>query len=858
MHWAGTISYATDAELLKSTDLPLSSTGDFTLSGLTITDNILNKTLLDSELNSLDKVVINGLNDIQLDSLTMNQLHAMHRDDEKHKDSIRFSNLTLKKITLHDLNNLSVDSLELKTPGLYMVKNKTSDWEYQQWIPAFKTPSTSQQEAESQSTKPADEPPFKFAINSINIDDADFCYLDKTTSLYYCYTHKSLAWSGPINYGGDLKTQPPVSLSGNFKLIQPLIVNKTLDRELINIEALKINDIDYSAEALAINSIDIKALKGEISKDKDGSWEFDKLLTESKDGTKNETNKKQKSPVTSNTDSQITTSAGKSPFKFAINGINIDDADFCYLDNKTSLHYCYAHKSLAWSGPINYGGDLKTQPPVSLSGNFKLIQPLIVNKAIDRELINIEAFNINKLIVTGQNARLANFDIDKLSALQRGKKDDDTVSFTALKINDVNYSADALAVNTIDLKGLKSEISKNKDGSWEFDKWLPESKDETKNKANKKQTPSESSKTDNEAAKQAFDIAINKINIDTNEPIAFTDNSTAPPLTVGLTTLSFSVAQLNSKKPDIASPIKLSAKTSRYATVDVEGTIQPLAKNISFDAKGKLRGIDLRAATPLTKKTIGHIIQSGQMDADLTLLSKDGQLDSNIALSLYHFNIKSISKKDSEKLDDALGIPLNQTLALLRDKDDSIHLDIPITGDIKNPDFDPMDAIVTATSKAAMTTLITFYTPYGLIYAGGDLALSLATALNFDPILFASGSSELVAGNKEKLDKLSKLLTEKPQVHLTLCGITNNDDTFALYPEIKKQYEASKKENKTPDIALTDEQSLALETLAGQRQINSKDYLVDQHKIAHERLILCAPEHSTDDDAISGVEINIK
>ena len=38
MTWGGTISYATDAELLKTDDLALSSTGNFALNGLTVTD----------------------------------------------------------------------------------------------------------------------------------------------------------------------------------------------------------------------------------------------------------------------------------------------------------------------------------------------------------------------------------------------------------------------------------------------------------------------------------------------------------------------------------------------------------------------------------------------------------------------------------------------------------------------------------------------------------------------------------------------------------------------------------------------------------------------------------------------------
>ncbi len=214
----------------------------------------------------------------------------------------------------------------------------------------------------------------------------------------------------------------------------------------------------------------------------------------------------------------------------------------------------------------------------------------------------------------------------------------------------------------------------------------------------------------------------------------------------------------------------MSAKTTQHSTIDIEGTAKPFAEKISFDASGKLRGFDLRAVSPVAKKSIGHIIKSGQLDAELKILAVNGKLNSNIALSLYQFNIQATNKDAAEKLDKKFGMPLNQTLVLLRDKDDSIHLDIPVTGDVSSPDFNPMDAIVKATSKAATATLITFYTPYGLIYAGGNVLFDLATALNFDPIVFEPGSSELLEQNKQQLDNLARLLNEKPKVHLTLCA----------------------------------------------------------------------------------------
>lgn len=696
LSWAGTISYARDAALLKADDIPLTSNGDFTLDGLDIIDKRLNKKLLNSKSTTLKNVSIAGINHLHIDQLKMDDLSLLQRNDQKHIDSLRFHQLFINDIKLSDLNTLSINNISIKEPGIYLVKQSSSNWEYQQWIPSFP-------ESRPPVSNPKDKPAtdkktkFKLTLNNISIEDSDLCYLDSTQTLYYCLTFTTLDWKGRLQF------------------------------------------------------------------------------------------------------------------------------------NTTPLK----------SGTLN----------LQAKGDLDLLRSDIRNQTIDRSLFNFKKLTLTRLHISNGNAiALKTFKLDKLNALQRSDRaNDNTASFESLAIDDIKYSGNKITINTILLKGLASSISKNKDGRWEYDKWLATN-------------PSIKTKKEKPSAtrKKPLIISLNDLDITTGNKIIFTDNSTQPVMKIGLSGLTFDVKDIDTSKPNSNSRFKFYAKTTRHGTINLEGTARPFAKKISFDANGSLKGFDMRAITPATKKAIGHIIQSGQLDADLKLHAVNGILDSNITLSLYQFNIKAVNKESAKKLDAKFGMPLNQTLVLLRDKDDSIHLDIPITGDVSNPSFNPMDAIIKATSKAATITLITFYTPYGLIYAGGNLALNLATALNFDPVPFTPGSAELGSSGKKQLDDLAKLLSEKPRVHLTLCGVTNRQDTFALYPKLKEALANKNKEDESNSpTTLTTEQLSTLNQLARDRQVNSKNYLIKQQGIKHDRLILCAPEHKNDDDAIAGVEIII-
>lgn len=691
--WGGSISYATDTELLKTDDLALSSTGNFALNGLTITDNKVGRKLLVSTSNTLNNVVISGLKKIHLDSLEMNDLSALQRDDETHKDAVRFHQLAINDLSLIGLNSLSINNIDINEPGFYLVKDNDQYWEYQQWIPqtiANKPVSENTSNDSSGSSSAS----FKVSINNISVQKIDACHLQKDNDLYYCLVFDELAWQGHIKY--DTVPSP----SGNINL--------------------------------------------------------------------------------------------------------------------------------------------------ALAGDLKLSQINVSNKTIGRSLVNFSSLALTKINLSDLNSvTLGSLKLNNFAALQRSiKQDDNTVSFENLAINNISYATNKIAIDTIKLDGLSETASKNSDDSWEHDKWLIK-KDSTE-KSNDDKTPVK-------PEEQPFVISLNQLLVTSDKKLQFIDNSTKPTMKVGLQSLLLDIKNIDSTRPNQNSPIHLSAKTLLHSTIIIDGTARPLAKKVSFNLDGKLKGFDLRAASPATNKTIGHIIKSGQLDADLKLHATDGELDSKVALSLYQFHIKAKSKEDAKKLDASLGMPLNQTLVLLRDKDDSIHLDIPITGDINNPNFNPMGAIVKATTKAATVTLITFYTPYGLIYAGGNVLFDLATAMNFDPISFEPGSAEIHADNKQKLENLNKLLTEKPGVHLTFCGTTNSQDALSLYPELKKQ----QADNNKKEINLSKAQLSALEQLAISRQINAKNYLIKENNIAHDRLILCEPEHKTDQDAIAGVEINI-
>jgi hypothetical protein len=169
---------------------------------------------------------------------------------------------------------------------------------------------------------------------------------------------------------------------------------------------------------------------------------------------------------------------------------------------------------------------------------------------------------------------------------------------------------------------------------------------------------------------------------------------------------------------------------------------------------------------------------------------------------------------------------------------------VPLSGDLENPDFGTGKIITRELSKAITSAVLTFYTPFGLITAA-DALFSLATALEFEPVGFAPGSSEIEQAVSGDLDNISTLMQERPGIQLRLCPHTNTADREALLPDTARML--------AEDI---DPQDMPALGELGEARIEAVEQYLADRQIDPARLIPCAPTHE-EGEGLAGVEISI-
>ncbi len=499
---------------------------------------------------------------------------------------------------------------------------------------------------------------------------------------------------------------------------------------------------------------------------------------------------------------------------------------------------------------LNWGGHLLLEQEISLLGNLGIYKLALDDIAKNESLvqvgeIHIKDFQLHENNIQSVAVRLDNGRLLQLTSAEN--KQSHVLQWKQLALNKLSYRVEhQLDIAEIDVLGLQATLTRNTDGAWAYQKWqVSEAEPVAETKATQE--------TMAEQIEEPLKIKIGALKIQKDSRVRFTDHSVKPVLDLDMHSVALTVKELDSVSPKQPSPMNFRANLGKFGEIKLDGTVQPFMEKPTMHLTGSLKGIDLVPLSGLTAQYLGHQVKQGQLSADTKININSGQMDTSTDMVLSKARLQVLEGKQAEELSASVGLPLNSALNLLRDKDDSIRLTLPVTGDTASPDFDLNEVIGKVSGKAIKAAVINFYTPFGLVALVGK-AFDLATALNFEPLVFKPGKATLTGKHHSGLDNLAGLLQSRPHVELVLCGHYTQSDRRELFPwnEIVKL-----EGNKEKYLPLTDREVSKLVKLTNQRAEAAKGYLVKNGGISAEKIILCNPELATEDKAVPEVNITI-
>jgi hypothetical protein len=246
-----------------------------------------------------------------------------------------------------------------------------------------------------------------------------------------------------------------------------------------------------------------------------------------------------------------------------------------------------------------------------------------------------------------------------------------------------------------------------------------------------------------------------------NTAISFTDRSIKPNVDMAIQQVNGSITGLSTEQLQHAD-LNLSAKVDGVGPVAITGVINPFSGTQTNDIKISVKDVDLTPTSPYSGKFAGYRIAEGKlnMDLDYDLVGKKLRAKNVITLDQFTFG----ERVDSP---DATHLPVRLAIAILKDRDGKIVLDVPVEGSLDDPKF-RIGKVVTRAILNILTKVATSpFSVLGALFGGGGEELGWQD--------FAAGSAELTATDLQKLDSLVKGLYARPGLQLEIAGSVDPD-----------------------------------------------------------------------------------
>jgi len=558
-----------------------------------------------------------------------------------------------------------------------------------------------------------------------------------------------------------------IKINGKLGLAELALVSLA-DKPLLSLPSLTVSGIacTVNSRELIIDEIVLQSLSVALAREKDGGISLQKLV-----GSDNETGAKK--PPAQEPSAAPAWSVQIKKFKFAGGSVVFDDllplepAHFS-IDNFdfTLSNISTAKDSRA---EIDLGCRINTESTLGLRGSFTLV-PLTANLNIDLANLDIrfarsympdtllvdltsgslglkgsvdfkQMKDVAPAIIWQGDIGLANF-----AASRKGDKDD-LIKFAALELQSMRAGTSpvSLDIKTIKLAGLFMRPVVEADGTVNFTSLSapPAAPPQPAPAAGKKEPL---------PPVNIGSIVLEKCRMQ------FTDKSVKPRYSSDLSDIQGRITGI-STKPESQADIHLSAKLNRYAPCKITGTISPLREKLTADVRVNFDNIDLSPFSPYSGKFVGRMVEKGRLSLELNYTIKDNQLTAQNKVFLDQFTLgKSVASPE------ATSLPVGLAISLLKDRKGEIHLDLPVSGSLDDPNFKVGKVVllmlVNLLEKAATSP---FALVGALIPGGADIST----------IAFTCGTAELGDEATKKLDTVAGLLAEKTDLSLEIQAVAD-------------------------------------------------------------------------------------
>ncbi|MBE8585454.1 DUF748 domain-containing protein [Campylobacter concisus] len=747
-------------------------------------ENATRINLKDGFLNVKGLSLDEGANELSLGELELPKFDLDSKIADKTEAALNLSAVNLNDISFKNAITASVKSLNLSDISLLANLNEKSELN-----------ATAKLKSVGANALKADEADRNLAnLKDINASNLNLNLANNKTAL----TLEKIALNG-IN--------APLSKSVNANVASAGVTNTsfTMDgnKSLASLDELNVKNIELKAKNkdiasvadVAIKSISFDLLKMALGVENVSinRAKFSSELSENGLSAVNELGfgeqsakatkaAKHTKKVEKKAENKSASKSKENEFKFDVKNIGVNNADIALthlfegekiahkFDN---LFVKVANLSSDFSKPFDAKVAMKSSQKLNLDVDSKIkIEPLDVSAKIKLNDTNLPKYFayakpfLEASLASGQmsaDAQLhyakdikADAKVSIKDIRLNGKKTEKLIAFKSLDLEKISFAKNDLAISGVSLNSpfIKAHLSKER--KFNLSQIVKEDKNKAKTEA-KPESKKAVSKKDDELKFSVKNFSLK------NGEVDFSDASLFMPFATTISKLNGKLTDIDKKRPSSG---EFQGVVGKNGFAQITAKLFPFELKQNTDIKLDFKDIDLTDITPYSGQFVGYKIKKGKLNLNLNYSVADSKLNGS---NFINFDSLTLGEKVDSK--DAVNLPLSLAISILSDQNNQINIDLPVEGNLDDPDFKYGGVIWAAVKKLfADITLAPFR------FLGNALGLGSKDLSSID---FLAGSSELISSEAPKIADFIKLTGSKPKIKLSITPTYSKlDESF--------------------------------------------------------------------------------
>ena len=747
-------------------------------------ENATKINLKDGFLNVKGLSLDEGANELSLGELELPKFDLDSKIADKTEAALNLSAVNLNDISFKSAIAASVKSLNLSDISLLANLNEKSELN-----------ATAKLKSVGANALKVDEADRNLAnLKDINASNLNINLANNKTAL----TLEKIALNG-IN--------APLSKSANANVASAGVTNTnfTMDgnKSLASLDELNVKNIELKAknkDIASVADVTIKSISFDILKTALNIASVDvnkpKFTSELNDNGLSAVNElgfseqsakatkvaKHTKKVEKKVENKSASKSKENEFKFDVKNISVNNADIALthlfegekiahkFDN---LFVKVANLSSDFSKPFYAKVAMKSSQKLNLDVESKIkIEPLDVSAKIKLNDTNLPKYFayakpfLEASLASGQmsaDAQLhyakdikADAKVSIKDIRLNGKKTEKLVAFKSLELEKISFAKNDLAISGVSLNSpfIKAHLSKER--KFNLSQIVKEDKNKAKTEA-KPESKKAASKKDDELKFSVKNFSLK------NGEVDFSDASLFMPFATTISKLNGKLTDIDKKHPSSG---EFQGVVGKNGFAQITAKLFPFELKQNTDIKLDFKNIDLVNVTPYSGQFVGYKIKKGKLNLNLNYSVTDSKLNGS---NFINFDSLTLGEKVESK--DAVNLPLSLAISILSDQNNQINIDLPVEGNLDDPDFKYGGVIWAAVKKLfADITLAPFR------FLGNALGLGSKDLSSID---FLAGSSELISSEAPKIADFIKLTGSKPKMKLSITPTYSKlDESF--------------------------------------------------------------------------------